>query len=75
MRELQAELNTTHFRFRSEQFVIYLWREEAAEVAACAVAEWRGRMRHVISGEIRFFHDWDTFIGGLTELTSLIRVP
>lgn len=71
MRNLQAELNTTHFRFRSEQFIIYLWQEETAN----ASAEWRGRMRHVISGEVRFFHNWDTFIGGLTELTSLIKVP
>jgi hypothetical protein len=70
MRDLQTELTTTRLRYRSEYFVIRLWREEVPPDA-----EWRGRMQHVTSGEVRFFHNWDTFIGGLTELTSQIRVP
>lgn len=71
MYEIPTDLATTRFRYRSERFVIRLWREESA----APQAGWRGRMQHITSGEIRFFHDWDTFIGGLTELTQQIRVP
>ncbi len=71
MHEFPANSATTRFRYSSEMFVIRLWREESA--VSCA--EWHGRIQHIASGEIRFFHDWDTFIGGLTELTRQIRVP
>ncbi|MFN8598781.1 MAG: hypothetical protein U0559_21670 [Anaerolineae bacterium] len=71
MRDLESDLIATRFRYRSEHFVIRLWQDGDCPPNA----RWRGRMQHVTTGEVRFFHDWDTFIGGLTELTTQIRVP
>jgi hypothetical protein len=71
MIESPAQLTTTKLRFRSELFVIGLWQEETGDDSTA----WYGRMQHVASGEVRFFNNWETFINGLTELTSQIRVP
>jgi hypothetical protein len=46
-------------------FAIRLWREGEGEDA-----HWRGQLEHIASGQARHFHDWDTFVTGLNELTG-----
>jgi hypothetical protein len=42
-----------------------LWREGSGEDA-----QWCGQLEHIASGQARQFHDWDTFVTGLNELTG-----
>jgi len=55
----------TSLRYRSDLFAIRLWREggEGNE-------QWHGQLEHIASGQARQFHDWDTFVNGLNELTG-----
>jgi hypothetical protein len=40
---------------RSHLFTVRLWLEPLGE----GQAEWRGQVRHVPSGEARYFRDWE----------------
>ena len=42
----------------SHLFTLRIWREELGE----GEAEWRGRVEHVISGEVCYFRQWMTLI-------------
>jgi len=35
--------------------------------------EWRGKVRHVPSGETRYFRDWFTLVAFLLEMLSKFR--
>lgn len=59
------DLAKTNLRYRSDLFAIRLWREGSGEDA-----QWRGQLEHVDSGQTRHFHDWDSFVDGLNELTG-----
>ncbi len=56
--EHQPELDT------SELFTLRVWRE----VLGDGQTEWRGRVQHVLSGEIRYFHGWPMLIDRLSEM-------
>jgi hypothetical protein len=58
------DLARTSLKYRSDLFAIRLWREESVEDE-----QWRGQLEHMASGQARYFHDWDTFVNGLNELT------
>ena len=45
----------------SQLFTLSLWQEDLGE----GVSEWRGKVRHVPSGETRYFRDWPTLIAFL----------
>ena len=55
----------TNLRYRSDSFTIRLWREDAGEDE-----RWHGHLEHIASGQSRYFHDWDSFVNGLNELTA-----
>jgi hypothetical protein len=41
---------------RSQLFLLRLWIEELGR----GKMDWRGKIQHVNSGEVRYFHDWPT---------------
>ena len=43
---------------QSHLFTLRLWREELGG----GQTEWRGRLRHVLSGDTRHFREWPTLI-------------
>jgi len=51
-------LNITHL------FTIRMW----AEALGKDHAEWRGQVRHVTSGETRYFRDWPALVAFLREV-------
>jgi hypothetical protein len=51
-------------RVASYFFTLRLWRVEAAD----GRAEWRGQLRHVLSGESRYFHGWPALVASLDAL-------
>ncbi len=50
-------------RYRSQLFTVRLWRETLNDHF-----EWRGKVQHVTSGEVRYFKDWSTLIAALQEM-------
>jgi hypothetical protein len=42
----------------SHLFTLRLWAEEIGDEQT----EWRGEVRHVTSGETRYFRDWSTLV-------------
>ena len=44
--------------YRSHLFTLRLWAEEMGDDQT----EWRGEVRHVTSGETRYFRDWATLV-------------
>jgi chemotaxis methyl-accepting protein methylase len=51
-------LNATHL------LTVRMW----AEVVGNDQAEWRGQVRHVTSGETRYFRDWPALVTFLREM-------
>lgn len=40
----------------SQLFTVRVWQEDTGE----GRSEWRGQVRHVLSGETRYFRDWQS---------------
>ena len=55
---------------RSYLFTLRLWPEALGD----GQAEWRGQVRHVTSGETRYFRDWSTLVTFLLEVLSKVDV-
>jgi hypothetical protein len=51
---------------RSHLFTVRLWLEELGNDQT----EWRGKVQHVTSGEVRYFRDWPALIAFLQMLLS-----
>ncbi len=48
----------------SHLFTVRLW----AEAPRAGQVEWRGKLQHMLSGEVRYFRDWATLIAQIEEL-------
>ena len=48
----------------SQLFTVRLWTEELGD----GRREWRGQVRHVTSGETRYFREWPTLIAWLVAM-------
>ena len=63
MPESPIDTNATTFHSCSELFTVRLWREDRGE----GRVEWRGKVQHVLSGETRYFRDWQVLLAFLQE--------
>jgi hypothetical protein len=63
MPEPPADSGATAFHTRSELFTLRVWREDLGE----GRVEWRGKVQHVMSGETRYFRDWQTLVAFIQE--------
>ncbi len=48
---------------RTHMFTLRMWPEALGD----GQIEWRGKVQHVLSGEARYFRDWDTLIAYLQD--------
>ncbi len=55
---------------RPHLFTVRVWREDLGE----GRSEWRGKVQHVLSGEVRYFRDWATLIAALQEMLETREV-
>jgi hypothetical protein len=55
-------VSTIELSHQSELFTVRLWREQLNDHW-----EWRGRVQHVMSGETRYFRDWQTLLAFIQE--------
>jgi hypothetical protein len=53
---------------RSHLFTLRLWREGLGN----GQTDWRGKVRHVASGETRYFRDWPTLQAFLQEVVHKV---
>jgi len=49
---------------RSQLFTVRVWREDLGE----GCSEWRGKVQHVTSGEVRYFRDWPGLVACIQEV-------
>jgi len=49
---------------RTQLFAVRVWRDELG----AGQAEWRGEVRHVVSGEVRYFRDWPALVALLQAM-------
>jgi hypothetical protein len=59
-----SNCNMTREPDHSQLFIIRLWKEDTPTSAL----EYRGRVQHALSGEVRHFRDWATLIEFLVAL-------
>ena len=53
----------------SHLFTLRLWLEELGD----GRKEWRGQVRHVTSGEARYFRDWQTLVEHLKVVLACVE--
>ncbi len=56
--------DATESRHYSELFTVRLWHEPLGQ----GRSEWRGQVRHVLSGETRYFRDWPMLVACMQEM-------
>jgi len=49
-------MDTAHPPSRTHLFTVRVWREDLGE----GQTEWRGEVQEVVSGEMRYFREWQT---------------
>lgn len=54
MSDLRGTTDTGDFHLRSHLFTVRVWLEQLGE----GRTEWRGKVRHVSDGTVRYFRDW-----------------
>ncbi|RCK72706.1 MAG: hypothetical protein ANABAC_1240 [Anaerolineae bacterium] len=53
----------------SQLFTIRVWQEDVGE----GHSEWRGQVRHVMSGETCYFRDWQLLIAFIVKMTTTTK--
>jgi hypothetical protein len=61
--ELPTDPHTAEFHSSSELFLVRLWLEDLGQ----GRSEWRGKVQHVLSGEVRYFRDWPGLVTCIQE--------
>ena len=61
-----SSVQAIHDPARVQLFMLRMWREELDE----GRVEWRGKVQHVASGEVRYFRDWPALIAYLQEMLN-----
>ncbi len=61
----QVTLSDTQ-RPRTYLFMVRVWPEDLGD----GKTEWRGQVKHVLSGEMRYFRDWSMLIMILQEMLA-----
>ena len=60
----------SHELAHAQLFMIRMWRETLSE----GCVEWRGKVQHVASGEVRYFRDWTVLIATMQEMLEADEV-
>jgi len=61
-------MDTAHPPARSHLFTVRVWRENLGQ----GQSEWRGEVRDVVSGEVRYFRTWPAL---LTLVQAMLPEP
>ncbi len=51
---------------QSHFFTVHVWQEELGN----GQSEWRGKVQHVHSGEVRYFREWSTLVTALLKMLT-----
>jgi hypothetical protein len=52
----------------SHLFLVRLWREDLGSDQR----EWRGRVQHILSGQVRYFREWSALVTILQKMISAL---
>ena len=62
---------TTTSSPRPQLFTVRVWREDRGD----GQSEWRGQVQHLLSGETRYFRDWQTLVAFIVEKAAAHSGP
>lgn len=54
---------------RSHLFIVRVWVQDLGD----GKTEWRGQVKHVMSGEVRYFREWATLVNHLLAMSSFLE--
>jgi hypothetical protein len=63
-----TEVDTDQTSSTSHLFLVRLWLEDLG----AEQREWRGRVQHVLSGQVRYFREWAALETILKNMVSLL---
>ncbi len=63
MTDSSSSIRHDEVTYHSELFTVRLWRERLDDHW-----EWRGKVQHIPTGEVRYFRDWAVLIVVLQEM-------
>ncbi len=69
MPELPTDTAPITFHPRSELFTVRLWQEDLGD----GCVEWRGKVQHVLSGQVHYFRSWSGLIGYLVKMLPALE--
>lgn len=58
-------MNTHPLSRKSHLFMVRVWLEDLGD----GKTEWRGQVKHVLSGEVRYFREWPMLLAYLREMS------
>lgn len=58
-------------KHQSQFFTMRLWAEDLGD----GRTEWRGKVQHVISGEVHYFREWSMLIAWLVAMLTTETTP
>ncbi len=64
--QAKADMDTYLSSHPSHLFTLRVW----SEVVSDGKIVWRGQVKHVMSGEVRYFHDWQTLVEHLKAILA-----
>ncbi len=53
-------------RSHSDLFLVRVWREQLGEDRI----EWRGKVKHALTGEVAYFRNWPELIGAIVKMLA-----
>ncbi len=56
---------------RPQLFTVRVWLEDLGD----GRSEWRGKVQHTLSGEVRYFRDWQTLVAFIAEKAAAHSSP
>lgn len=62
----RTSLDRERLQHHSHLFTVRVWQEELGNDQV----EWRGKVQHITSGEVRYFREWSALIAFVLELLA-----
>jgi len=62
---------TTTSSPRPQLFTVRVWQEDRGD----GQSEWRGKVQHLLSGETRYFREWQTLVAFIVEKAAAPSGP
>jgi hypothetical protein len=64
LQKVRTNMNTAQRNSQSHHYTVRLWLEDVGDDCW----EWRGMVKHLVTGEERYFRDWSTLRNRMLDM-------